>query len=89
MAVREVVGVDDEETQGEVVDGGEEQEVQPASTLPTPYMPSQSERDDHNLSHAQYRSWCEHCVKGRGLEAAHRSSGEHYDRGVAAICFGT
>ena len=71
--------LDFEGSQGEIVDGGEEQEVQPASTLPTLYMLRQSERDDHYLTHAQYRSWCERCAKGRGLEAAHRSTGEQYD----------
>ena len=44
-----------------------EQEAQPVDTLPTPYMPTQSERDDHELTHANYRSWCEHGVKGRGI----------------------
>ena len=52
-----------------------------------PYMPTQSERDDHELTHANYRSWCEHCVKGRGVEMAHRLGDDHSQRGVAVIGF--
>ena len=48
-----------------------EDEVQTANSLPSPYMPSRWERDDHELTHAQYRSWCEHCVNGRGVEMGH------------------
>ena len=71
---------------GELVEGDVEDEVQPASSQPTPYMPSQSERDDHNLTHAQYRSWCEHCVRGRGVEMAHRAGdGDHSERSIAAV----
>ena len=31
-----------------------------------PRKPSQSEGDQHNLTHLPYRSWCTHCVRGRG-----------------------
>ena len=64
-----------------------EEEAQPVDSLPTPYMPTQSERDDHELTHATYRSWCEHCVKGRGVEMAHRLGDDHSQRGVALIGF--
>ena len=63
------------------------EEVQPVDTLPSPYMPTQSERDDHELTHAQYRSWCEFCVNGRGLEMGHRQGDDHGERGVAVIGF--
>ena len=59
----------------EVVESVEE--AQPANTLPSPYMPTQSERDDHEVTHAPYVSWCEHCVLGRGVEMAHRSGDDH------------
>ena len=64
-----------------------EDEVQVAHGLPSPYMPSQSERDDHELTHAPYRSWCEHCVNGRGVEMGHRLGDDHSERGVALIAF--
>ena len=66
---------------------GEEDEVQEAATLPTPYLPTQSERDDHELTHAQYRSWCEHCVNGRGVEMQHHLAGDYDERGVATVGF--
>ena len=64
-----------------------EEESQPVDSLPSPYMPTQSERDDHDLTHAVYRSWCRHCVEGRGLEMAHRLGDDHSERGVAVVGF--
>ena len=81
----EVLGSEVETGTGEVVESVEE--AQPVNTLPSPYMPTQSERDDHEVSHAPYRSWCEHCVFGRGVEMAHRSGDDHSERGVALIGF--
>ena len=64
-----------------------EDEVQVVNSLPSPYMPSQSERDDHELTHARYRSWSEHCVDGRGVEMGHRMGDDHSERGVALVAF--
>ena len=36
-----------------------------------PRLPSKAEVDAHNLTHLPYRSWCTHCVRGRGKESAH------------------
>ena len=77
----------DEVLGNEVGIGGEgvvenEEEARPANTLPSPYMLTQSERDDHELTRAPYRSWCEHCVLGRGIEMAHRNGADHAERGV-------
>ena len=34
--------------------------------------PTQAEQDEHyDTGHAAYRSWCEHCVKGRGRASQH------------------
>ena len=42
-------------------DGGEE------AVAPRVPKPTQAEQDEHYAAgHAAYRSWCEHCVKGRG-----------------------
>lgn len=38
--------------------------------MPSPCRPSQEEVDKHNLTHCPYRSWCRHCVRGRGVEMA-------------------
>lgn len=37
-----------------------------------PREPSKEERDEHCLTHLPYRSWCRHCVRGRGREWPHR-----------------
>ena len=48
-------------------DGGEEA-VAPRG----PAKPTQAQQDEHYAtSHAAYRSWCEHCVKGRGRVSPH------------------
>ena len=48
-----------------------EEEVDRAKPLTTPWQPTQSEYDDHKVSHTPYRPWCRHCVEGRGREAGH------------------
>ena len=74
----------DDAAEGELVVG--EEEAQAVDTLPTPYQPTQSERDDHELTHANYRSWCEHCVNGRGLEMKHAATTQE-GRGIAIVGF--
>jgi hypothetical protein len=46
-----------------------------AKGLPTPYTPTETERQLHNLTHLPYRDWCTHCVNGKGKEAQHRKLG--------------
>ena len=41
-----------------------------------PKVPKQEEIDEHNKVHLPYRSWCRHCVRGRGRAAAHQQSKE-------------
>ena len=36
-----------------------------------PKLPTQTEVDEHNLTHLPFRSWCPQCVKGRGRAADH------------------
>ena len=63
------------------------EESQPVNSLPSPYMPTQSERDDHDLTHAVYRNWCRHCVEGRGVEMGHKLGDDHSERGIAVVGF--
>ena len=42
--------------------------------MQSPLLPSTAEIDEHNLTHFPYRSWCRHCVRGRGKEASHIKS---------------
>ena len=52
--------------------------------LQTPYKPSQEEVDDHDLTHLPYRSWCRHCIRGRGTETSHFAQ-EAEDRTVPEV----
>ena len=68
---------------GVLSDGGEEA-VAPR-VPPVPAKPTQAEQDEHYATgHAAYRSWCEHCVKGRGRASPHAvvSEGELPEVGV-------
>ena len=65
-------------------DGGGE-EVIASRVPPVPAKPTQAEQDEHYATgHAAYRSWCEHCVKGRGRASQHAvvSEGELPEVGV-------
>ena len=77
---------------GEWVKGvdGEEMTIQEEETMHgerktkkmvNPLLPSAREVDEHNISHLPFRSWCPHCIKGRGREADHRRQ-PHTERGV-------
>ena len=37
-----------------------------------PKEPKKQEREEHEKTHLPFRSWCRHCIRGRGKEAAHR-----------------
>jgi hypothetical protein len=46
-------------------------------------LPSEEEVKDHYLSgHVPYRSWCPHCIKGRGKERGHRKKGDEGQQGI-------
>ena len=36
--------------------------------VPNVIQPTQREREDHELTHMQFRSWCPHCIAGQGKE---------------------
>ena len=40
-----------------------------------PKLPSAEEVETHNLTHLPYRSWCPHCVRGKGKTMDHRRAG--------------
>ena len=49
-----------------------------AKIVRSPGTPSKIEREQHNMTHWPYRSWCEHCNKGRGVGQPHRSMKGEY-----------
>ena len=44
--------------------------------LPKKRAPTQVEVDEHNVAHLPCRSWCTHCVHGRGEAHPHHESGD-------------
>ena len=57
--------------------------VQGGSQVKSPTTPTPEERARHNLTHLPTADWCEHCVKGKGRENAHKISVS--DRAVIQI----
>ena len=48
------------------------EEARPPRAVRDPNMPTPQDRAEHELTHANYRSWCDACVQGKGIAAAHR-----------------
>ncbi|CAE7029215.1 GIP [Symbiodinium sp. CCMP2592] len=46
--------------------------AEPAKAPAGPQEPSAEERAQHELTHLPPEPWCEHCIKGRALDVAHR-----------------
>lgn len=40
----------------------------------SPIRPSEEEVRQHNISHVPYRSWCPHCVRGKGRSLVHKNA---------------
>ena len=64
-----VAGVSDDEAE-EKGDEEEEHGERKPERMHEPGEPSSEERREHELTHLPFRSWCRHCVKGRGKEKA-------------------
>ena len=45
-----------------------------------PGQPTAKEHQEHMTTHRPYRSWCNFCVMGRGVNAPHRRSDAQDDR---------
>ena len=58
-----------DEDEGLPEDASEEQRA--VRPLRSPCEPTREEIDSHNLTHAQFKSWCPHCVRGRGKNSPH------------------
>ena len=53
-------------------DEGEGDEARTVRKMADPKLPTAKEVSEHCPTHLPYRSWCEHCMKGRGLQMAHK-----------------
>ena len=55
--------------------------------VPKAYTPTQIEREEHELTHFPYRSWCPDCVKGQGIADRHKTNDARV-RHKDEICMG-
>ena len=62
-AVGEVEDIPDDEAEAEMA---------PKRISPDPGQPTEQEVSEHCVDHWPFRSWCEHCVKGRATGEQHR-----------------
>ena len=64
--------------EGDAEEGRSEEgeEARTPRKLPTPIYVLKVEREEHDLTHTPYRSWCDHCVRCRGRNAQHRKAGK-------------
>ena len=69
-AVVTVAGVSDDEGVDEENGEDEEYGERKPEKMHDPREPSSAERKEHELTHLPFRSWCKHCVNGRGKEKA-------------------
>ena len=56
-------------------DGDEDEETgegRKPIAMTVPEGPSNQEREEHELTHIPFRSWSEHCVRGRARSRAHK-----------------
>ena len=53
-----------------------------------PGMPSQEERETHNIPHLPFRPWCEFCVRGRGRDRCHRRLEGACGQGKMSVDYG-
>ena len=51
-------------------DEEQEEEHQKARAIACLELPSRREVEDYNLTHVPFRSWCNHCMRGRGRRRA-------------------
>ena len=81
----EVNDVDDEEFVEEQVEGKQgmdaERKERPLDKriikhMLDPRKPTQTEIEEHDLTHLPYRNWCSICVKSKGKDLDHRTSVE-------------
>ena len=68
--------VEQEPSQGRQMDRGEVEveEERQEKVKSAPVLPTDKERDEHEVTHATFRSWCEACVAGRATEGSHKRS---------------
>ena len=64
----EIIGEDGIENADKDAEVEEMRKPKPAAR---PYTPTRAEVYEHEVTHLPFRSWCKHCVHGRGVSSPH------------------
>ena len=75
-------GSKDENENEQMQEGGLQQEggeAQVPKCVRDPGEPTLQEKKDHEKTHMPYRSWCRHCVMGRGRDLPHETKDRSED----------
>ena len=63
----------------------EDAEVAQRPSQAAPYTPTDTEIQNHNLTHLPYRNWCPICVKSKGKATPHKLAESHQEAGVPVV----
>ena len=79
--------LEDERGRGEgpEVPGVGMEEGRKPKALSSPPVVSQKMKDEHEITHLPYRSWCPHCVSGRGRCMHHQSKRDGKEENVPRV----
>ena len=71
LSHRVVTGEEELNEDDDYVDG-EFEEGRAANGMPSPIVVPKEGKEQHELTHLPFRSWCSHCVRGRARNMMHR-----------------
>ena len=87
VVARWVCGQEEEESVEVEMEDETENGSRTVKKVQDPRDPSKEERAQHEMTHLPYRSWCRHCVRGRGKTdaAPRRFSRNEHKRGAHGL----
>ncbi len=59
-----------------------------AKKMKDPKEPSKEEREEHEKTHLPFRSWCRHCIRGRGKQLPHREGAQETNMNEIRMDYG-
>ena len=76
VVARWVCGQEEEESVEVEMEDETENGSRTVKKVQDPRDPSKEERAQHEMTHLPYRSWCRHCVRGRGKQMPHQGGSQ-------------
>ena len=65
-------GIDDDKDMDKRSRAEVDEEVRKPRPAVRPHTPTKAEVYEHEVTHLPYRTWCKHCVRGKGVSTPHR-----------------